>query len=273
MKCQYCNKDAFLPFRCPFCKGYFCAEHRLPENHKCPEYWKAKIPRAETPTVTFGRSFPRDREYTEQVIPLRAKPKTSVFWFSLTELKHLAVGTLLVMGVGMSLFWSTTLETPVVLVSLAVVFTLAFLLHELAHKLTAQHHGLWAEFRVTTIGALITLLSILPTPFKIISPGAVMIAGSATRETLGKVSLAGPLTNLALSAVSAGAAAFLPVYLSQVAFISAFFNAFIAFFNLIPFTMLDGLKVFRWNKAVWIAAFLLAVALATWAFINVQWIF
>lgn len=272
MKCQYCKEDTFLPFRCPFCEGYFCAEHRLPENHKCPEYWRAKIPRAEAPAVAFKRPIPHDREYIEQMIPLRSKPKTEVFWFSITELKHLAIGTLLVMGVGMSLFLFTSFGTPVVLVSLAVVFTLAFLLHELAHKLAAQRHGLWAEFRITTIGALITLISIF-SPFKIISPGAVMIAGSATKETLGKVSLAGPLTNLALSAVSAGAAAFLPVYLSQVAVISAFFNALIAFFNLIPFAMLDGLKVFRWNKAVWIATFLLAIALAAWAFINVQWAF
>ncbi len=269
MKCQYCKKDTFLPFRCPFCKGYFCAEHRLPENHECSEYWRAKIPREETPTVTFERSFPRRREHVEQTTPLRSKPKTTVFWFSITELKHLAIGTLLVMGVGMSLFLFASSATPVVLVSLAVVFTSAFLLHELAHKMAAQRYGLWAEFRITIIGALLTLMSILPTPFKIISPGAVMIAGSATRETLGKVSLAGPLTNLVLSAVSAGAATFLPAY-SQIAVISAFFNAFIASFNLIPFAMMDGLKVFRWNKAVWTATFLLAVALAAWAFINVR---
>lgn len=263
----------FLPFKCPFCKGQFCAEHRLPENHKCPEYWKAKIPRAEAPTVTFERPFPRDEEYAEQIIPLRAKPKTSVFRFSPTELKHLAVGTLLVMGVGMSFFWFTSLASPIVLVSFAVIFTSAFILHELAHKVAAQHYGLWAEFRITMIGVLLTLISMLPTPFKIISPGAVMIAGSATRETLGRVSLAGPSTNLALSTVSAGIAVLLPAPLSQIAYISAFFNAFIACFNLIPFAMLDGLKVFMWNKTVWIAAFLLAIVLVAWAFINIQWAF
>ena len=34
--CEYCGKVVELPFRCNFCRGYFCMEHRLPENHDCP---------------------------------------------------------------------------------------------------------------------------------------------------------------------------------------------------------------------------------------------
>ena len=36
-KCEYCGKEVLLPFRCHFCGGYFCLEHRLPENHDCPK--------------------------------------------------------------------------------------------------------------------------------------------------------------------------------------------------------------------------------------------
>jgi len=35
-KCEYCGKEVDLPFKCPFCGHYFCIEHRLPENHDCP---------------------------------------------------------------------------------------------------------------------------------------------------------------------------------------------------------------------------------------------
>ena len=35
-KCKYCGTEVELPFECKFCKGYFCIEHRLPENHNCP---------------------------------------------------------------------------------------------------------------------------------------------------------------------------------------------------------------------------------------------
>jgi Zn-dependent protease len=94
-------------------------------------------------------------------------------------------------------------------------------------------------------------------PFKIISPGAVMIAGSATKETVGKTSLAGPVTNIILS--------LLCIVFASMGFtlfnIVAFINAFLAVFNLIPFGVMDGLKVFKWNKILWAAAFTAAAVL------------
>jgi hypothetical protein len=35
-KCEQCGKEVDLPFECNFCGGHFCIEHRLPENHNCP---------------------------------------------------------------------------------------------------------------------------------------------------------------------------------------------------------------------------------------------
>jgi predicted nucleic acid binding AN1-type Zn finger protein len=34
-KCQVCGRVDPLPFTCTYCKGTYCAEHRLPENHAC----------------------------------------------------------------------------------------------------------------------------------------------------------------------------------------------------------------------------------------------
>ena len=48
VKCYYCGKEVDFPFRCEYCKRYFCAEHRLPENHECqalpksPLFWYQK---------------------------------------------------------------------------------------------------------------------------------------------------------------------------------------------------------------------------------------
>jgi Zn-dependent protease len=36
---------------------------------------------------------------------------------------------------------------------------------------------------------------------------------------------------------------------------AAFFNAWIALFNLIPLGILDGFKVFMWDKKSWVLAF------------------
>jgi len=33
--CAYCGDRVELPFECNFCKDPFCAEHRLPEEHRC----------------------------------------------------------------------------------------------------------------------------------------------------------------------------------------------------------------------------------------------
>ena len=34
-KCAYCGDMVDLPFECNYCKDPFCAEHRLPEDHRC----------------------------------------------------------------------------------------------------------------------------------------------------------------------------------------------------------------------------------------------
>ena len=154
---------------------------------------------------------------------------------------------------------------PVVFAAASLVFVGLFLLHEIAHKLVAQHYGLWAEFRLTLFGALITLLSII-SPFKIVSPGAVMIAGNAGKERVGKTAIAGPLVNIVLSSVSF-ALTFAPLGpFLLVAVYSAFFNAFIAVFNLIPMGMLDGLKILHWNRLIWSVAIVLSLALLIIAF-------
>jgi len=264
VKCQYCNKGVALPFKCPFCNQYNCSEHRLPENHKCPEYWRAKAPREQPPKIIVGEAETAPFEHTVSYAPPILKP----FRFSSTEIRHLTLSALLVIGVGLSivLYWSLR---PEVLVILAIIFALTFLLHELAHKLTAQHFGLWAEFRLTLFGALITAFSIFLPFFKIISPGAVMIAGSIDRETAGKTAIAGPLINIVLSTLILTFALYPPnADIQTVVMLSAAWNAWIALVNLIPFGVLDGLKVFMWNKAVWSTVFIASMALTIFTFIH-----
>lgn len=248
MKCQFCGRDEALPFRCPYCQGIFCSEHRLPENHACPMGEKARAPHEVAPF-----------EYKVSYMP----PRSVKFGFSPTEKRHLTISAFLVLGVGLTwiIFLAAELS-PEMLFGSALIFTSIFLLHEVAHKFVAQHYGLWAEFRLTMFGAIITLLSII-SPFKIIAPGAVMIAGSASKRVIGITAIAGPLTNIGLGVVLFGLSNFLPKSsaLFLVAVFSAAISAFIAVFNLVPIGMLDGLKVFGWNKIFWGAAFTASVAL------------
>ena len=264
VKCSYCGKEIYLPFKCPYCGQYFCAEHRLPENHNCPEIWRAKAPKREVvarPSQEVTYSYPLT--YQTQV------SREKAIFFSLTELKHIAIGTLLVFMVGLSpcisqfIFYGTiTPKELIIFIVLALILSVSFLLHELAHKIVAQIQGLWAEFRLIFFGALLTLISIFTPFFKIISPGAVVMAGLSKIDEVGKTAFAGPLTNMIIATFLIPLLNFgsLGIF-SLAAAYGAWINSFMAFFNLIPFGIMDGLKVLLWDKRVWAAAFVISIIL------------
>ncbi|MFP4590965.1 MAG: rhomboid family intramembrane serine protease [Halobacteriales archaeon] len=35
-RCDRCGAEVTMPYRCRYCGGQYCSEHRLPENHDCP---------------------------------------------------------------------------------------------------------------------------------------------------------------------------------------------------------------------------------------------
>lgn len=134
-----------------------------------------------------------------------------------------------------------------------IAVSTGFLFHELGHKLVAQRYGCWAEYRMYPRG-LIFALFISFLGFLFAAPGAVYIAGPMDKAKNGKISLAGPSTNLMV------ALAFLPlIFFSPIPFLKvlgvmvALINIMLAGFNLIPFPPLDGSKIFRWNVGVWLA--------------------
>jgi Zn-dependent protease len=219
----------------------------------------ARAQRQEDAMVAHG---PNSYEYKVTYgMPRRTKGRV---YFSPKELKHLGVGTLLVIGISLSFGFGYLGQAnwAFIFSALAAVITLSFFTHEIAHKVTAQRRGLWAEFRLTVWGAVLTSLSIL-LPFKIISPGAVMISGPASMDEIGKISIAGPVTNLVLSTALLGLT-FVPSldpWLSWIFAVGAFFNGYIAVFNLIPIGILDGFKIFHWSKSVWALAFAVSVVL------------
>jgi len=266
MKCQKCQKEVFLPFRCPYCGDYFCSEHRLPENHECPRMDYARTSKEETRPVIVQKQEPY--EYTVSYVPVETKRKK--IYFSNKEIEHLTIAALLVIGVGLSLGFFYSMDYTMLIV-FAVILTASFFLHEIAHKITAQKEGLWAEFRLTLFGGILTLISIITPIFKIISPGAVMIAGLADMKHAGKISIAGPATNMALSTMLLALAFLFPQYITMLALV-AFINAWMAVFNLIPVGILDGFKVFIWDKRNWVLAFSISVVLLVFSYqqLNMQ---
>jgi len=264
LNCQCCGKPVDLPFKCSFCGRYFCADHRLPDTHICPEFLRAiKRLKENNQPIANARIEPPVGEHQYYYGP---QTKVTPRWTSPTEIFHLIIGAVLVMAVGLSwvvgealffypeaifLFFS---EGPLIALGLTLMFMSIFILHELAHKVTAKHYGLWAEFRLTLLGVLITMLSIF-SPIKLISPGAVTIAGEADRKIVGKTALAGPLTNIMLSALFSASSFLVPDPLYAIMIWGAMLSAGVSVLNLIPISVLDGTKIFWWNKRVWAASF------------------
>ena len=89
-----------------------------------------------------------------------------------------------------------------------------------------------------------------------------MIVGSVTKEKAGKTALSGPLTNIMLAI----GCVLVATITQDMFWIVAFINAILAVFNLIPFGIMDGLKVFNWNKIAWALAFLPAVVLTIYTY-------
>jgi len=275
MNCQKCGQETFLPFQCLYCGGQFCSLHRLPENHACPKIELAQTSKREGVEVSQS---PKSYQYSVTY----GKPRMTKgrVYFSPKELKHLAIAGLLVMGIGLSsIFYSVFSVSGEWLTGLsifgvfAVVLTISFFAHELAHKVTAQKKGLWAEFRLTLWGALLTLISVISPLLKIIAPGAVVVSGSLSNQEMGKISLAGPATNIVFSVVLFGLANAARLFAPDVygiLLLAALLNGFMAVFNLVPIGMLDGFKIFSWDKKIWSVAFAAAAALTIVAYISVQ---
>jgi len=171
----------------------------------------------------------------------------------------LALGVAFTIAITSRGFGSTSFSdlTSAFGISLATVGS-GFVLHELSHKFVAQRYGFWAEFRVWPMGLVLALVTSF-IGFIFAAPGATYISGmNISQSQNGKISLVGPLTNIAV------AVAFLPLVIFSPG-LPAFWvdlgsegfsiNIFLALFNLLPVPPLDGSKVFSWSKLNWAAVF------------------
>jgi len=194
-----------------------------------------------------------------------------------TEIKHLLIAWLAISLAFAILFvreewmyWGVSLSDLVRPMILAM-FTvgIAFLLHEMAHKVVAQRYECWAEFRMSLPMLMFAILCAYVAGIVFAAPGAVMIFGPhITREQNGKIAVAGPTMNLLLVFL------FLPLighggFITTIGAYGVIINIFIAAFNMLPISVLDGRKILYWSKTVYLLVLLASFGMLAWAFVKV----
>lgn len=155
---------------------------------------------------------------------------------------------------------------PIVMVGVAI----GSISHDLGQKYMAMKYGYDAEFKAWPIGLLIALLTAF-IGIVFAFPGEIRTnAKNVSDEINGKISIAGPIANIALALIFIAVAAliypltshsniFTLVYLICTVGFSV--NSFLATFNLLPIYSLDGTKVLKWKLSYWIIIFAVATVM------------
>ncbi|WP_292366537.1 MULTISPECIES: site-2 protease family protein [unclassified Methanoculleus] len=148
-----------------------------------------------------------------------------------------------------------------------VTVGVAFVLHELAHKFAAMRYGYWAEFKKDNQMLLVAVVLAALVGVVFAAPGATYVYGNATRTENGRISAAGPITNLLLCIPFAALVLFGGGLLAIVGLVGLRINAMIATFNMLPISVLDGRKVLAWNPAVFAVLMAASAGLLVWSLI------
>jgi len=227
-------------------------------------------------------------DYAAPPVYLTREPPRSGVRFSREELRQLAVAILalsaamtllIVLGYqreglldpdALPLLVSVSFATSLVAVATGVG------LHEIAHKVVAQRYGHWAEFRYNPMGLVLAFV-FAAVGFLYGAPGATWISGTVTDEQNGRISAAGPLTNIVLGVGFLGILTTLGTVVTRpglgdlaraIVNFATFVNLVLAGFNMIPVMPLDGAKVWAWNKVAYVGIVATVVGLFILGFVS-----
>ena len=152
---------------------------------------------------------------------------------------------------------------PIVMIGVGA----GFLLHEIGHKFVSMKYGYWAEFKLWPLGLVIAFVTAF-LGFVFAAPGAVnTYADQMSDEINGRISIAGPMTNMGLALVFIVIAALIYPFSIHSQIVHLIYlictvgysvNSYLAAFNLLPFATLDGTKVMKWNVLIWFVVFAIA---------------
>ena len=273
-----CENKELLPFKCRLCGLSFCSKHRLAEMHDCINisYYKTEEYRK---IKASSSNYQKSSRTTSRSFFSKSSPSFSMHgdYFGTksfgTESKDLLFATFFLVSIQfLALFmrYGELIKGAIIqLLIIFVGFATCYVLHELAHKVTAVYYGLTARFILWVQGLFVSLISML-FGFGLIAPGFVLTEGAPTKRQRGIISLAGPVTNIIISilliimanTVISGS------YWLLFAKILVSYNLYLALFNLFPVGFLDGKKIYAWNPTIYIITLGMTIILMIGNFIR-----
>ncbi len=189
-------------------------------------------------------------------IPLRERRDLLIAWLAISVAFTLIYIQGRVSPIGLLFFFVMSLVTVGV----------AFVLHELAHKFAAMRYGYWAEFKKDNQMLLVAVVMAALVGIVFAAPGATYVYGNATRNENGRISAAGPVTNLLLCIPFAALMLFGGGgLLGTVGLVGLRVNAMIATFNMLPISVLDGRKILAWNPVIFAVLIIASLGILFWS--------
>ncbi len=198
--------------------------------------------------------------------------------FDNKELKDIGISTVILAFVfaypGIQGLLSFSSEIYMGFLVYLIILFLVFIPHELAHKFTAIRYGCVARYQIMWDGLKFALMMAIITNgfFVIAAPGAVMISNQKvdvygrmrsliTQKQNAYISMAGPAANIAVAAIMLILPGSFILFGTDMASSIGFVSAFLALFNLIPVGPLDGSKIMRYSKTLWLGMLLACIFL------------
>ena len=139
-----------------------------------------------------------------------------------------------------------------------------FFFHEMAHKFTAIKHGFASKFHLDQSMVLISLFTVFSPFLKLIAPGAVLVRGNPSTEAEAKIAIAGPLVNILIGGMFLGISTIANSQIFFLILLASKFSFDLALFNLLPFFILDGAKISKWDQEIFVIIF--GFTIVTWLF-------
>jgi len=88
MRCNYCQREVYIAHICPYCKEFYCIEHRDPRSHNCQVYQQMGIGASTIPAHApkpLAKEYAELKLYSPRIISLQKNLFTLTFTLVLIE--------------------------------------------------------------------------------------------------------------------------------------------------------------------------------------------